>query len=224
MEYGDEYFSVPYAEERKRNMELIDIKKLENTFEITLDLGFEKFVGEGNFLSEAIFDISDQLNWFCWKEMDDLVHLTRKYTENTPVWLENWCGSSHNKNIALTFGFKQKANDPYEIELVGSNGMEEILAEYKKGKSLAYIYREWKYNDIRLGATFLPRRKKHEEKFAIIVLREDNSMTLIYAVDNNKDAFGLGKKVSHNITEWVLEKIGNDNLRPDNREHYHRNS
>ena len=207
----DDDFEDLYEDSQNRNLELIEVKKLEkHKFKVSLDLGFEKFVGENTSLEGAILDVIKSLNWFCWRGISsDLVHLTRKYTENTRMWLENWCSSKCNKDNIVTFGFKEKYNDPYDLILSSSSGMDEILAEYKKGRSLVYIYREWKYNDIRLGVTFNPSGKKHKEQFEIVI-QCDNHPSLIRVKGNDRDIWELGSKLSINLTALILKKLENE--------------
>lgn len=208
----DDYFDDdPYREEREKNLELIEVKKLgEHKFKVTLDLGFMKFEGEGPFLKQAIYNIGWDLNCFCWQHIDEDLHqLTRKYSENTQVWLENWCYRSSHQNTTLTFVFKEKYNDPYDLMLTGKQGMEEILAEYRKGRSLEYIYREWKHEDIRLGATFFPGGKKRKERFGVVAIRDDG-ISFINAEDNDNDSLCLGQKIISDLHGLVMEKIGKE--------------
>ena len=207
----DEFLADPFREDREKNLELVEVKKLgEREFKVTLDLGFVKFEGEGPCLHKAVYDIGWDLNFFCWNDVDeDLLQLTRKYSENTQMWLENWCGQSKNQNTTLTFGFKEKYNDPYDLTLTGRQGLDGILAEYRKGRRLAYIYREWRHDDIRLGATFVPGGKNRKKEFSVVLTRDD-CVRIIEANDCDNDILCLGQKIISDLQELVMEKIGKE--------------
>ena len=211
-----------YDIEREPQLKLakfFDIKRpSEDSFLVSFDLGFKCFEGKGNTLRNAIEELTNEIDYFSWKDFGELTRLSRKMESTNGTFLNIWCSDVEHMDVEMLLTFEKKGCK-LKIRLSGSEGMADTMYAYQNGYKLDSVGRYWEQGDVRMGVEYYPERKFLIRQYSMLITAEDHNIILACY---GKDPTGCVQEMREDLFDLVTVKAGEMlPITPNNKEEMH---